>query len=140
MDCQNGKIQDSFDDGHIIFIIEDDLVIDYKTSQLSADDLRNIFAGKVTERTPQVVKGGPGTNVFLFWSGHGARDNVLKWADGNLDAETFRSILSGAEGNYRKMLAVSAFPLCCCQWGDIPCRCNGEWDLSFQPIHAHIPL
>ncbi len=97
------------DDEHIILILQDDLgedvhvtpggknlrpdaVIDYKTSQVTAEDLRNIFSGTVTDCTPEVIQGSPGTNVFLFWSGHGARNKVLKWADENLEAETFRGI------------------------------------------------
>ena len=127
-----------YDDEHIILILEDDLdedvhvtiggenlragaVIDYKTSRVTPEDLRNIFSGTVTERTPQVVQGGPGTNVFLFWSGHGARDGVLKWADKNLEAETFRGILEAAEGNYRKMLAVMET----CYSGSIGSYCEG---------------
>lgn len=127
-----------YDDDHIILILEDDLgsdvhvtiggenlrtgaVIDYKTSLVTPEDLRNIFSGTVTERTPQVVQGGPGTNVFLFWSGHGARDGVLKWADDNLEAETFRGILEAADGNYRKMLAVMET----CYSGSIGSYCEG---------------
>ncbi len=127
-----------YDDDHIILILEDDLgsdvhvtpggenlragaVIDYKTSRVTAEDLRNIFSGKVTERTTAVVQGGPGTNVFLFWSGHGARDEVLMWADAQLEAETFRGILEAAEGNYRKLLAV----LETCYSGSIGSYCEG---------------
>ena len=127
-----------YDDDHIILILEDDLgsdvhvtpggenlragaVIDYKTSRVTPEDLRNIFSGTVTERTPQAVKGGPGTNVFLFWSGHGARDKVLMWADDKLEAETFRGILEGAEGNYRKLLAVMET----CYSGSIGTYCEG---------------
>ena len=127
-----------YDDEHIILILEDDLgedvhvtiggenlragaVIDYKTSRVTPEDLRNIFSGTVTERTPQVVRGGPGTNVFLFWSGHGARDEVLMWADDKLEAETFRDILEAAQGNYRKMLAVMET----CYSGSIGSYCEG---------------
>ena len=127
-----------YDDEHIVLILEDDLgadvhvtpggqnlrtgaVIDYKTSQVTAEDLRNIFSGTVTERTPQVVRGSPGTNVFLFWSGHGSRDEVLMWADDKLDAKTFRGILEGAEGNYRKLLAVMET----CYSGSIGSYCEG---------------
>ena len=127
-----------YNDDHIILILEDDLgsdvhvtpggenlrtgaVIDYKTSLVTPEDLRNIFSGTVTERTPEVVKGSPGTNVFLFWSGHGARDEVLMWADDKLEAETFRSILEAAEGNYRKLLAVMET----CYSGSIGSYCEG---------------
>ena len=127
-----------YDDDHIILILEDDLgkevhvtpggenlrtgaVIDYKTSLVTPEDLRNIFSGTVTERTPAVVQGSPGTNVFLFWSGHGARDEVLMWADDKLEAETFRGILEAAQGNYRKMLAVMET----CYSGSIGTYCEG---------------
>ncbi len=127
-----------YNDDHIILILEDDLgsdvhvtpggenlrtgaVIDYKTSRVTPEDLRNIFSGTLTERTPAVVQGGPGTNVFLFWSGHGARDEVLMWADGKLEAEAFRGILEGAEGNYRKLLAVMET----CYSGSIGSYCEG---------------
>ncbi|MBO7604811.1 MAG: hypothetical protein J6S97_10440 [Bacteroidales bacterium] len=127
-----------YDDDHIILILEDDLgddvhvtidgenlrpgaIVDYHTSQVTAEDLRNIFSGTVTERTPVVVRGGPGTNVFLFWSGHGARDRVLKWADKDLDAETFRGLLEAAGGHYRKLLAVMET----CYSGSIGTYCEG---------------
>lgn len=147
-----------YDDDHIILILEDDLgtdvhvtpggenlrtgaVIDYKTSNLTAEDLRNIFSGTVTERTPVVVQGSPGTNVFLFWSGHGARDRVLKWADRDLYAESFLSFLEKAQGNYRKMLAVMET----CYSGSIGTYCEGIPGLlllcaasSGEPSHADV--
>ncbi len=127
-----------YDDDHIVLILEDDLgsdvhitpggenlrtgaKIDYKTSRVTEDDLRNIFSGTVTERTPAVVQGGPGTNVFLFWSGHGAHDEMLKWANSDLDAETFRGLLEAAQGHYRKMLAVMET----CYSGSIGTYCEG---------------
>ena len=127
-----------YDDEHIVLILEDDLgsdvhvtpggenlrtgaVIDYKTSRVTPEDLRNIFSGTVTERTPEVVRGSPGTNFFLFWSGHGARDEVIMWADDKLEAETFRGILEAAQGNYRKMLAVMET----CYSGSIGKYCEG---------------
>lgn len=127
-----------YDDDHIILILQDDLgdvvhvtpdgenlrpgaVIDYRTSKVTPEDLKNIFAGTVTERTPEVIQGSPNTNVFLFWSGHGARDGVLKWADENLEDTTMREILEGAEGNYRKMMAVMET----CYSGSIASYCEG---------------
>lgn len=133
-----------YDDDHIVLILQDDLgdtvhvtpdgenlrpgaVIDYKMSRVTAEDLRNIFSGKVTDRTPAVVHGSPGTNVFLFWSGHGARDNLLKWADGDIDAETFRGVLEAASGNYRKVLCVMET----CYSGSIGEYCEGLPGLIF---------
>lgn len=135
-----------YDDDHIILIVEDDIadnpsnphpgvvhvtpegenlrkgaVIDYKTSHVTPEDLKNILTGEVTERTPAVVRGSEHTNVFLFWSGHGARDNLLKWGEGNIDASTIREILEAAQGNYRKMLAVMET----CYSGSIGTYCEG---------------
>ena len=135
-----------YDDDHIILILEDDIVnnsanlhsgvvhvtpdgpdlragavIDYKTSRVTDEDLANIFSGTVTERTPEVVHGSPNTNVFLFWSGHGAHDNLLMWADRNIDSETIKGILEGAEGNYRKMLCVMET----CYSGSVGLYCEG---------------
>ena len=135
-----------YDDDHIILILEDDIanssanphpgvvhvtpdgpdlragaVIDYKTSRVTDEDLANIFSGTVTERTPEVVHGSLNTNVFFFWSGHGAHDNLLMWADKTVDSETFRGILEGAEGNYRKMLCV----LETCYSGSVGLYCEG---------------
>lgn len=127
-----------YKDDHIVFILQDDLgetvhvtpdgenlrpgaVIDYKMSTVTPEDLANIFSGTVTDRTPEVLHGSPNTNVFLFWSGHGAYDNMLKWADGNIDAKTIRGILEGAEGNYRKMLCVMET----CYSGSVGQYCEG---------------
>lgn len=125
-----------YTDDNIILILEDDLaghpsnphpgevritpegedvrkgaVIDYKLSTLTPEDFENIMLGLVTERTPVVLPNPPaegmsGTNVFFFWSGHGARDGVLKWGDGTVEVEQFKNFFDFAEGRYRKMLAV----------------------------------
>lgn len=121
-----------YDDDHIVLITEDDLagnkdnphpgvvhvtpggenlhqniVNDYKISQITPEDLGNILAGKVTERTPQVVHGGKNTNVLFFWSGHGKYDNLFNWgADGTITSDQIHTILQGAQDNFRKMLFV----------------------------------
>jgi len=112
-----------YTDDNIILIMEDDLgddvrvtpdgenvregaVIDYKLSQLAPEDIKYIMSGQVREKTPTVLKGTDGTNVFFFWSGHGARDGVLKWGSENLEEREFIRIFDWAEGHFRKMLAV----------------------------------
>ena len=135
-----------FDDDHIILIMEDDIannpanpnpgvvhvvpggenvregaVIDYRLSDLRATDMMNIMSGTVTDRTPIVFRGSPGTNLFLFWSGHGARDNVLKWGSVNVEADTFKAIVEASVGNFRKMLAVMET----CYSGSIGKYCEG---------------
>ena len=120
-----------YDDDHIVLITEDDIasdpdnpnpgvvhvtpdgenlhqgiVNDYKISDLTPGDLANILKGTVTERTPQVVKGGKNTNVLFFWSGHGKYDGLINWGAGEITAAQIHSALQGAQDNFRKMLFV----------------------------------
>ena len=81
-------------------------VVDYKLSALAPEDLESIFSGKPSERTPVVLEGGPGCNVLVFWSGHGVRDDELKWGNTTLDKYQFMDILTGANANHRKMFVV----------------------------------
>ena len=131
-----------YTDDNIILIIEDDIaaqtggvvkvlsdgenvregaVIDYRLSNLTPEDFANILAGNVTEKTPAVVKGGKGTNVLLFWSGHGSRNEILKWGDGSVNSESIEAMIKNAEPNYRKMLVV----LETCYSGSIGEFCEG---------------
>ena len=48
-----------------------EVVIDYNLKNLSGGDFCNILAGKPTSTTPIVFNGDSGTNLFIFWSGHG---------------------------------------------------------------------
>lgn len=120
-----------YPDDHIVLITEDDLarnpenphpgvvhvlpegenlyqgvVNDYKISQLTPEDLGNILSGTVTERTPEVVHGSKNTNVLFFWSGHGLDNGIMAWADDSVTSGQIRSMLEGAQGNYRKLLFV----------------------------------
>ena len=120
-----------YPDDHIVLITEDDLaynpenphpgvvhvlpdgenlypgvVNDYKISQLTPADLGNILSGTVTERTPEVVHGSKNTNVLFFWSGHGLDDHLMAWADDSVTSGQIRSMLEGAQENYRKLLFV----------------------------------
>ena len=120
-----------YDDDHIILIMEDDIASDpanpnpgvvhvtpdgenlyvnvkrdYKISELTPADLACILSGTVTERTPEVVKGGVNTNVLLFWSGHGTYDKLINWGSGKITADEIYAALQGAQGNFRKLLFV----------------------------------
>ena len=120
-----------YDDDHIVLIVEDDIAnnpenphpgvvlvtpdgenlhsgiqVDYKLSELTPADFGNILKGNVTERTPQVVHGSKGTNVLLFWSGHGAYDNKINWGDDYIWAEEIHGILKNAQDNFRKLFFV----------------------------------
>ncbi len=135
-----------YDDDHIVLITEDDLadnpenpfpgvvhvlqegenlylgaVNDYKISKLTPADLGNILSGNITERTPQVVRGGKGTNVLFFWSGHGADDGVMEWGDNYVTSGEIRTLLNNAQNNYRKLL----FVLEACYSGSVGEYCTG---------------
>lgn len=53
-------------------------LIDYRLTDLSPIDFCNILAGNETYSTPTVLNGDDGTNVFVFWSGHGT-PGALCW-------------------------------------------------------------
>ena len=121
-----------YDDDHIVLIIEDDIAnnpenphpgvvhvtpdgenlhtgiqVDYKISELTPADFGNILKGNVTERTPEVVHGSKGTNVMLFWSGHGTYDTKINWGpDGHIWAAEIHGILQNAQDNFRKLFFV----------------------------------
>lgn len=69
-----------------------DRFFDYKLSQLAPEDIKYIMSGQVAEKTPTVLKGTIGTNVFLFWGSQ------------NLEEREFVRIFDWAEGHFRKML------------------------------------
>ena len=116
-------------------------IVDYKLSELQPEDLLSIFSGQPTERTPKVIQGSPGTNVLVFWSGHGVKDNELKWGNNSLDNYLFEDILMSCSENYRKMFIV----MDTCYSGSIAESCWG-WDGVLylcsasrgEPSHADI--
>lgn len=98
-----------YDDDHIVLIVEDNLayndknvfpgeiyvlsggdnvrkhaVVDYKFSNLTREDLCDIFLGKQSEHLPHVIHSTDQSNVFFFWSGHGGSQSGPLW--GNEDA------------------------------------------------------
>ena len=46
-------------------------VVDYDSRDLSARDIADILAGRVSSRLPVVLPQDAGNNVLFFWSGHG---------------------------------------------------------------------
>lgn len=58
--------------------LHDNIRIDYKMSDLYPEDICNIIAGKPTSRTPITVDTDTGTNLLIFWSGHGC-PGALSW-------------------------------------------------------------
>lgn len=122
-----------YDDDHIVLIAEDDLAhndsnptdgsvmrydgkelyknikIDYHISDLTPDDIIDIFLGRRSERLPEVVSGTAGSNVSVFWSGHGENGALLmadRPAQDSFTEKKMEELLLAAHqaGCYRKML------------------------------------
>lgn len=119
-----------YPDDHIILIISDDIAyntrnttpgevrartdgnnlylgceIDYLSTEIAPSDLCDILLGNRSDRLPVVGESNPNTNILIFWSGHGAKDNAFNWlADSYFTAQQLRSTLQGM--TFRKMLML----------------------------------
>lgn len=122
-----------YDDDHIVLIMEDDLAsnpdnpkqgsvkrydgqelytnlkIDYHISDLTPDDIIDILLGRRSERLPAVISSNPGSNVAVFWSGHGEPGSILmeeRPAEEGLTESKMEELLTAVyqAGCYRKML------------------------------------
>lgn len=87
-----------------------DVRVDYKMSDLSADDIYSILKGEASERLPSVFDStGEGDNIFIFWSGHG-EPGAMCWGDEPhaVVADGLRSALTQMARNrsYRKILMM----------------------------------
>ena len=54
----------------------EDVNIDYKLSEISVQNLKDILTGNKTEETPIVLSSGAGDNVLFFTSGHGTLNGM----------------------------------------------------------------
>ena len=140
--------QYGYDDDHIIFILEGDIVndehnihrgevrvfpdgenlyhdvtIDYRPSQLRSEDLFNILTGQQSQRTPTVLPSTATDNVFLFWSGHG-QDGALFLDRDDIYDRQFKELLASMQqqGKFRKLFFVTE----ACYSGSIAQECEGE--------------
>ena len=140
-----------YDDKHIILICEDDLAyneknvepgvirvkddgenlydssaIDYKLSDLTAEDIRCILQGKQSDRLPNVIRATENDDVFIFWSSHGDTNNTLDFGGmRSIDYEQIKEILLGT--THRKML----FTIEACFSGGLGQYCEGIPGLLF---------
>lgn len=83
-----------------------DVHVDYNLKDLKPDDFCNILSGTATSRTPTVLTSNEGTNLFVFWSGHGAPgalcwDNITEGIAGTKMREALTK-LNDRKG-YRKL-------------------------------------
>lgn len=144
-----------YTDDHIILIVEDDIafntsnpeqgvvrvtlggdnvhenvVVDYKMSDLQAGDFLAILKGERSERLPVVMETGENDNVFVYWSGHGV-PGAMCWNDdsygitGDRLSATFMEMAQ--ERSYRKLLMMVE----ACYSGGVMEKCEGVPGMLF---------
>lgn len=134
-----------YDDEHIVLVMQDDIAyneknpepgvvrvspdgdnlyhdvsIDYRLSEITCEDIREILCGKSSERLPEVIGADEDDNVLLFWSGHGV-PGYLSWGDSEqgINGGMAREMFSSA--HFRKMICfVEA-----CYSGSVASGCDG---------------
>ena len=117
-----------YDDDHIILIMADDIAyneknpsqgvvrreiggdnlykdlqIDYKSGDLTLEDLKQIFTGNPSEAYPVTLGSSLNDNVLFFWSGHGTQQG-WKWKEEELSADFASAMFDDMQ--FRKMFAL----------------------------------
>lgn len=82
-----------------------DAQIDYRLSDISEKEICDILAGNHSEKSPKVLDGDEGTNLFVFWSGHGMPGSLC-WDENigvteSMMLHTLKEM--AAKRNYRKL-------------------------------------
>lgn len=83
---------------------------DYRPSSLSANDIYDILAGNGSERLSKVLHTSKGSDVFIYWSGHGNDTEGPVWCDADENVAFGRREIENivrklyAEGKYRRMM------------------------------------
>ncbi|MCR4920447.1 MAG: C13 family peptidase [Bacteroidaceae bacterium] len=110
---ENEKWRETFGDGHRFDSEYPAAAVDYSTDSLSASDISDILLGLQSPHLPIVLPQDEGTNVLLYWSGHGRNTsnggaNELVWletpAGEGFTAERMRQTVE--QMSCRKLLAI----------------------------------
>lgn len=101
-----------------------DVVVDYKLSELTPQDFRNIMMGNSSEHLSEVLETSKQDNIFLFWSGHGRQGSLLwnkdeKTITGDFMSQLFKDMYSA--GKYRNIFAMIET----CYAGSVAKACEG---------------
>lgn len=137
-----------YDDDHIVLVIEDNIAfdprniypgmirvrpdgdnvydkvtVDYKLSDVTLTDFKDIMTGIGSERLSEVLCSGENDNVIVFWCGHG-HSNRLAWGSDDIaTGDDLRDIILSMrqKRKYRKMM----FVMDACYSGSIGEACRG---------------
>lgn len=111
--------------------IYQDVQVDYKLSDLTPEDFKNILLGKASEDLPTVLKTGYDDNVMLFISGHGIDDHLI-WNDdqSTMNGNFVRGIFQDMYDNqrYRNIFCVMET----CYSGSVAKKCVGIPGILFM--------
>lgn len=104
--------------------VHDNIVVDYKMSELAPEDILKILKGEKGDRLHTVIESTQNDNLFVFWSGHGV-PGALSWND-NAYAVTGSMLLSALSQmynahTYRKVLMMVE----ACYSGGVLQQCAG---------------
>ena len=101
-----------------------DVKIDYKLSELTPSDFKNILLGKSDAKLPVVLDATDHDNVLLIWSGHGAPGTLL-WDENRqtITGDFMSELLNDmyASGKYRKLFGMIE----ACYSGSVAAKCVG---------------
>lgn len=104
--------------------VYDDARIDYRLSELTPSDFLSILTGEERPGLHEVLRSGPGDNVFVFWSGHGV-PGAMSWGDDErgMTAASLRPALESMRraGSCRKLLMMVE----ACYSGGVMEQCQG---------------
>lgn len=94
-----GLVKNRLDGENLYHNIE----IDYKLTDISSDDLRNILSGVSTTTTPVVLTSSITDNLFMFTSGHGTPDGMsfAGLGDHSLTPEYWNTTFQNMQANGR---------------------------------------
>lgn len=124
--------ENGYPDDHIILVMEDNLVthsnnihagqvidyngnniyhdveVDYKPSEIEAEDIGRIILGRKTDKLDKVIESDGDDNIFIYWAGNGT-DNELNMGNSGFSYEDFSFVMDAMtkpERKCRKILCV----------------------------------
>lgn len=104
--------------------VHDNIVVDYKMSELTQDDILKILKGEKNDKLNAILETTENDNLFIFWSGHGT-PGALCWNDneraitGNMLSSAFSQMHTAHA--YRKVLMMVE----ACYSGSVMEQCTG---------------
>lgn len=102
--------------------LRNNIEVDYHPSQLTDEDMCSILCGHASDSLPQVLTSGPDDYVFVFWCGHGTKQNGFNWMDRHVSGSVVNHWLKQMkqEQKFRRLLFVAET----CYSGGVGAQCS----------------